>query len=62
VFGCDELVEFIGQTCTLEPGDLILTGTPRGVGMALDPPKFLAAGDVIRIEIDGLGVIQHEVG
>jgi acylpyruvate hydrolase len=38
VFGCDELVEFIGQTCTLVPGDLILTGTPKGVGMVLDPP------------------------
>ncbi|MBV9682015.1 MAG: fumarylacetoacetate hydrolase family protein [Solirubrobacterales bacterium] len=62
VFGCTELVEFIGQTCTLEPGDLILTGTPSGVGMALDPPKFLTAGDVIRIEIDELGVIAHQVG
>ncbi len=62
VFGCDELVEFIGQTCTLVPGDLILTGTPSGVGMALDPPEFLAAGDVIRIEIEGLGVIEHQVG
>ena len=62
VFGCTELVEFIGETCTLEPGDLILTGTPSGVGMALDPPKFLTAGDVIRIEIDELGVIAHQVG
>jgi 2-keto-4-pentenoate hydratase/2-oxohepta-3-ene-1,7-dioic acid hydratase in catechol pathway len=62
VFGCDELVEFIGQTCTLVPGDLILTGTPSGVGMALDPPQFLKSGDVIRIEISGLGVIEHHVG
>ena len=62
VFGCDEIVEFIGQTCTLEPGDLILTGTPNGVGMALDPPQFLKSGDEIRIEIDRLGVIQHKVG
>jgi acylpyruvate hydrolase len=61
VFGCDELVEFIGQTCTLVPGDLILTGTPNGVGMALDPPQFLGSGDVVRIEIERLGVIQHEV-
>ncbi|MBV9336628.1 MAG: fumarylacetoacetate hydrolase family protein [Solirubrobacterales bacterium] len=62
VFGCRELVEFIGQTCTLEPGDLILTGTPSGVGMALDPPRFLKSGDEIRIEIERLGVIQHQVG
>ena len=62
VFGCDQLVEFIGQTCTLAPGDLILTGTPSGVGMALDPPRFLKSGDEVRIEIDQLGVIQHKVG
>ena len=46
IFGCQELVEFIAQTCTLRPGDLILTGTPNGVGMAFDPPKFLSSGDV----------------
>jgi acylpyruvate hydrolase len=62
IFGCKELVEFIGQTCALRPGDLILTGTPSGVGMALDPPQFLGSGDVIRIEIEQLGVIEHAVG
>ena len=41
LFGCSELVEFIGQTCTLAPGDLILTGTPSGVGQGFDPPRFL---------------------
>lgn len=61
IFGCQELVEFIGQTCTLQPGDLILTGTPSGVGMGLDPPRFLAPGDVVRIEIEGLGAIEHSV-
>jgi 2-keto-4-pentenoate hydratase/2-oxohepta-3-ene-1,7-dioic acid hydratase in catechol pathway len=61
VFGCDELVAFIGQTCTLQPGDLILTGTPNGVGMAMDPPQFLKSGDVIRIEIERLGSIEHRV-
>jgi 2-keto-4-pentenoate hydratase/2-oxohepta-3-ene-1,7-dioic acid hydratase in catechol pathway len=61
VFGCEELVEFIGQTCALMPGDLILTGTPSGVGMALDPPRFLSSGDVIRIEIEELGAIEHPV-
>jgi 2-keto-4-pentenoate hydratase/2-oxohepta-3-ene-1,7-dioic acid hydratase in catechol pathway len=61
IFGCQELVEFIGQTCTLEPGDLILTGTPNGVGMGFDPPRFLEPGDVVRIEIEGLGTIEHPV-
>ena len=61
VFGCAELVAFIGQTCTLAPGDLILTGTPNGVGMAMDPPQFLKSGDVIRIEIERLGSIEHRV-
>jgi 2-keto-4-pentenoate hydratase/2-oxohepta-3-ene-1,7-dioic acid hydratase in catechol pathway len=61
IFGVAELVAFLRETCTLEPGDLILTGTPSGVGMALDPPRFLAPGDVVRIEIDGLGAIEHAV-
>jgi acylpyruvate hydrolase len=61
VFGPQALVDFIGQTCTLEPGDLILTGTPEGVGQSMDPPQFLASGDVVRIEIEGLGAIEHAV-
>lgn len=61
IFGCHELVEFISQTCTLQPGDLILTGTPSGVGMGLDPPRFLESGDVVRIEIEQLGAIEHAV-
>jgi acylpyruvate hydrolase len=61
IFGCRELVEFIGQTCTLRPGDLILTGTPGGVGMGFDPPRLLADGDVVRIEIERLGAIEHPV-
>src|SRR5215210_7445886 len=61
IFGPQVLVDFIGETCTLEPGDIVLTGTPEGVGMAMDPPSFLATGDVVRIEIDGLGAIEHAV-
>jgi len=61
IFGCRELVDFIAQTCTLNAGDLILTGTPSGVGMGLDPPRFLESGDVVRIEIEGLGAIEHPV-
>jgi 2-keto-4-pentenoate hydratase/2-oxohepta-3-ene-1,7-dioic acid hydratase in catechol pathway len=61
IFGCQELVDFISETCTLRPGDLILTGTPNGVGMAFDPPRFLQSGDVVRIEIERLGSIEHSV-
>jgi 2-keto-4-pentenoate hydratase/2-oxohepta-3-ene-1,7-dioic acid hydratase in catechol pathway len=61
IFGPQELVDFISETCTLEPGDLILTGTPSGVGMALDPPRFLEPGDAVRIEIERLGAIEHRV-
>ncbi|MGI9099219.1 MAG: fumarylacetoacetate hydrolase family protein [Solirubrobacteraceae bacterium] len=61
IFGPQELVDFISETCTLEPGDLILTGTPSGVGMSMDPRRFLSSGDVIRIEIESLGHIEHAV-
>jgi acylpyruvate hydrolase len=61
IFKVPELVAFLRETITLEPGDLILTGTPSGVGMALDPPQFLQSGDVVRIEIERLGSIQHAV-
>jgi 2-keto-4-pentenoate hydratase/2-oxohepta-3-ene-1,7-dioic acid hydratase in catechol pathway len=61
VFGPRELADFIAETCTLEPGDLILTGTPEGVGQAMDPPRFLADGDVVRCEIEGLGAIEHTI-
>ncbi len=61
IFSVPELVEFISETCTLHPGDVILTGTPSGVGLGQDPPQFLASGDVVRIEIESLGVIEHAV-
>jgi len=61
IFGPAELVAFIGEVITLEPGDVILTGTPSGVGQAMDPPRFLAPGDVVRCEIEGLGAIEHPI-
>ncbi len=61
VFGPQQIADFISETCTLEPGDLILTGTPSGVGMSMDPRRFLASGDVIRIEIESLGAIEHVI-
>jgi 2-keto-4-pentenoate hydratase/2-oxohepta-3-ene-1,7-dioic acid hydratase in catechol pathway len=60
-FGCEEVVDFISQACTLRPGDLILTGSPGGIGAALDPPQLLASGDVVRVEVESLGWIEHAV-
>jgi 2-keto-4-pentenoate hydratase/2-oxohepta-3-ene-1,7-dioic acid hydratase in catechol pathway len=61
IFGPQAVVDFIGEVVTLEPGDLILTGTPPGVGEAMDPPRFLAPGDRVRIEIERLGAIEHAI-
>lgn len=61
IFKIGELIEFIAETCTFAPGDLILTGTPGGVGMSMDPPRFLESGDVVRIEIEQLGAIEHAI-
>jgi 2-keto-4-pentenoate hydratase/2-oxohepta-3-ene-1,7-dioic acid hydratase in catechol pathway len=60
-FGPQEVIGFLRETCTLEPGDLILTGTPSGVGVGQDPMVFLQSGDTIRIEIESLGAIEHAV-
>lgn len=55
IFGVAELISFISQACTLEPGDVIITGTPFGVGMGFDPPRYLGPGDVVTVMISGLG-------
>ena len=61
VFTVAEIVAYISQAITLEPGDLILTGTPPGVGFARKPPLFLQPGDEITIEIDGIGALTNPV-
>jgi 2-keto-4-pentenoate hydratase/2-oxohepta-3-ene-1,7-dioic acid hydratase in catechol pathway len=61
IFKPQELIDFIAETCTLEPGAIILTGTPSGVGAGMDPPQFLQPGDTVRIEIDTLGVLEHPI-
>lgn len=61
VFSVQYLVEFLSNLMTLEPGDVILTGTPGGVGVAMDPPSFLKDGDVVSISIDGVGVLENTV-
>lgn len=61
VFTVAELIAFISGSFTLEPGDVITTGTPAGVGVARTPPRFLRPGDTVRIAIDRLGEITHPV-
>ena len=61
IFDIGAIIEYITTAFTLEPGDIIFTGTPAGVGVARKPPQFLKAGDVVRIEIDGLGVLENPV-
>ena len=61
IFDCYELIEFLSTAFTLEPGDVILTGTPSGVGMAQKPPALLKPGDRIRVAIGGLGHIENTV-
>jgi 2-keto-4-pentenoate hydratase/2-oxohepta-3-ene-1,7-dioic acid hydratase in catechol pathway len=61
IFDCYTLVEHLSTAFTLEPGDVISTGTPGGVGIAMKPPKMLQSGDVVRIEIEGVGRIENAV-
>ena len=61
VFGVDEVISYASQTATLEAGDLILTGTPAGVGIFRKPPRLLQPGDEITIEIDGIGSLTNPV-
>jgi 2-keto-4-pentenoate hydratase/2-oxohepta-3-ene-1,7-dioic acid hydratase in catechol pathway len=61
VFGVDELIAYLSQVFTLEPGDLIFTGTPPGVGMARKPPVWLKPGDTVEVEIDKLGTLRNTV-
>lgn len=61
VFTVPYLVEFLSNLMTLEPGDVILTGTPGGVGVARNPQVFLKDGDVVRIEIEGVGALENRV-
>lgn len=61
IFNCDQIIEHLSTAFTLEPGDVIVTGTPSGVGLWMNPKSWLKAGDVVRIEIQGLGAIENRV-
>ena len=61
IFNCYDIIEFLTTAFTLEPGDVIATGTPSGVGISMQPQGTLKLGDVVKVEIDGLGFIENEV-
>jgi acylpyruvate hydrolase len=61
IFSVSALIDMISVAMSLEPGDVIITGTPGGVGAARKPPVFMRAGDVFEVEIQGMGVLSNPV-
>jgi acylpyruvate hydrolase len=61
LFRCEEIIAFASRLMTLLPGDVVLTGTPAGVGVAMDPPSYLQDGDVVDVEIAGIGRLRNHV-
>ncbi len=61
IFGIDEIISYASQTLTFEPGDLVLTGTPAGVGIFRDPQRLLQPGDEVTVEVEGVGSITNPV-
>lgn len=61
IFDCYDIIEFLSTAFTLEPGDVIATGTPSGVGAAMKPPQTMQIGDKVRVEIEHLGYIENEI-
>jgi 2-keto-4-pentenoate hydratase/2-oxohepta-3-ene-1,7-dioic acid hydratase in catechol pathway len=61
IYSISEMIEELSTVFTLEAGDILATGTPSGVGALMDPPQFLKAGDVVSVEIQGLGIIENRV-
>jgi len=61
IFGVTTLVSYISQFLILEPGDVITTGTPPGVGLGMKPPRFLKGGDVVTLGIEGLGEQRQQI-
>ncbi len=61
IFGVETLIATLSEVMTLEPGDVIATGTGKGVGIGFDPPRYLVSGDVVEISIDGIGTLRNPV-
>lgn len=62
IFDIPFIIEDLSKTMTLQPGDIISTGTPEGVGMGFTPPKYLKKGDVVECEVEGIGVLMNKIG
>jgi 2-keto-4-pentenoate hydratase/2-oxohepta-3-ene-1,7-dioic acid hydratase in catechol pathway len=62
IYNLWQQISYLSTAFTLEPGDLLATGTPEGVGIGMKPPQFLKAGDVVRCEIEGIGAIENRIG
>ena len=60
VYSVEQIIEEISKSVTLEPGDVILTGTPAGVGKGFNPPKFLKSGDIVKVSIEGIGTLVNK--
>jgi 2-keto-4-pentenoate hydratase/2-oxohepta-3-ene-1,7-dioic acid hydratase in catechol pathway len=62
IYNLWQQISYLSTAFTLEPGDLLATGTPEGVGIGMKPPQFLKAGDMVRCEIEGIGAIENRIG
>ena len=61
IFPIDQIIESLSRGLTLEPGDIIATGTPEGVGMGRTPPEFLKDGDIVETEVEGIGILKNRI-
>ena len=61
IFPIPYLISYLSTFCTLEAGDVILTGTPSGAGARFDPPRYLIPGDVVEVEVSRVGVLRNQV-
>ena len=61
IFGVPKLIAHLSSVFTLEPGDVIATGTPEGVGLGRTPQEFLKAGDVVETEVEGIGTLRNHI-
>ena len=61
LFRMPYLIAYLSSFCTLEPGDIIFSGTPAGAGARFDPPRYLRPGDVVEVEVSGVGILRNRV-
>jgi len=61
MFPFGRIIEYVSTFCTLEPGDVIFTGTPTGAGACFDPPRYLVPGDQVAVEVTGLGILRNGI-